>query len=102
MSCSAPEMPASRLLKSCARPPVSWPTASIFCAWRSASSVFSSSEVRSVTRCSSWSFRVRSMAMARSRSASTARRSSTSISTPGKLMGVPSAVWSTRPFASIQ
>ena len=24
----------SRLLKSCAMPPVSWPTASIFCAWR--------------------------------------------------------------------
>ena len=28
----------SRLLKSCATPPVSWPTASIFCAWRSSSS----------------------------------------------------------------
>ena len=28
----------SRLLKSCATPPVSWPTASIFCAWRSSCS----------------------------------------------------------------
>ena len=27
-------MMVSRLLKSCATPPVSWPTASIFCAWR--------------------------------------------------------------------
>ena len=33
-----PLMPVSRLLKSCAMPPVSWPTASIFCDWRSASS----------------------------------------------------------------
>ena len=32
-----PVMPVSRLLKSCAMPPVSWPTASIFCDWRSAS-----------------------------------------------------------------
>ena len=32
-------MTVSRLLKSCATPPVSWPIASIFCAWRSASSV---------------------------------------------------------------
>ena len=39
ISSRLPMMPASRLLKSCARPPVSWPTASIFCAWRSASSV---------------------------------------------------------------
>jgi hypothetical protein len=30
-----PVTPASMLLKSCARPPVSWPTASIFCDWRS-------------------------------------------------------------------
>ena len=29
------------LLKSCATPPVSWPTASIFCDWRSISSVAS-------------------------------------------------------------
>jgi hypothetical protein len=29
-------MTASRLLKSCAIPPVSWPTASIFCDWVSA------------------------------------------------------------------
>ena len=33
-------MICSRLLKSCATPPVSWPTASIFWAWRSASSAF--------------------------------------------------------------
>ena len=46
-------MPVSRLLKSCAMPPVSWPTASIFCAWRSASSAACSSAVRSSTRCSS-------------------------------------------------
>ena len=38
ISSRLPEMPASRLLKSCAMPPVSWPTASIFCAWRSCSS----------------------------------------------------------------
>ena len=31
-------MMVSRLLKSCATPPVSCPTASIFCAWRSCSS----------------------------------------------------------------
>ena len=36
-----PMMTVSRLLKSCAMPPVSWPTASIFCAWRSACSVIS-------------------------------------------------------------
>ena len=36
---SDPTMPCSRLLKSWAMPPVSWPTASIFCDWRSASSV---------------------------------------------------------------
>ena len=34
-------MAVSRLLKSCAMPPVSRPTASIFCDWRSASSVAS-------------------------------------------------------------
>ncbi len=33
-----PMMTVSRLLKSCATPPVSWPTASIFCAWRSCAS----------------------------------------------------------------
>ncbi len=38
ISSSEPEMPASRLLTSCARPPVSRPTASIFCDTRSASS----------------------------------------------------------------
>ena len=40
ISSRLPEMPASRLLKSCARPPVSWPTASIFWLWRSASSAW--------------------------------------------------------------
>ncbi len=34
---SEPIMPCSRLLKSCAMPPVSWPTASIFCDCRNAS-----------------------------------------------------------------
>jgi hypothetical protein len=33
-----PEITMRRLLKSCATPPVSWPMASIFCAWRSTSS----------------------------------------------------------------
>ena len=42
-------MPVSRLLKSCAMPPVSWPTASIFCDWRSASSVSISAWVRAAT-----------------------------------------------------
>ncbi len=32
-------MMASRLLKSCATPPASWPTTSIFWAWRSRSSL---------------------------------------------------------------
>ena len=43
---------ASRLLKSCATPLVSWPSDSIFCAWRSASSAVRSrswSRSRSVT-----------------------------------------------------
>ena len=51
-----PSTMVRRLLKSCATPPVSWPTASIFCAWRSDSSTFlrasfsaSSSRVRSLT-----------------------------------------------------
>ena len=95
-------MPVSRLLKSCASPPVSWPTASIFCDCRSCSSARISSAVRSVTRCSSVSLRLRSKAVARARSASTARRSSTSISTPGKLCGVPSGAWVTWPLASNQ
>ena len=34
-----PMMTVSRLLKSCATPPVSWPIASIFCDWRNASSI---------------------------------------------------------------
>ena len=33
-----PWMTVSRLLKSCAMPPVSWPSACILCAWRSCSS----------------------------------------------------------------
>ena len=35
-----PMMAVSMLLKSCAIPPVSWPIASIFCEWRSASSAW--------------------------------------------------------------
>ena len=46
-------MMVSRLLKSCAMPPVSWPTASIFCACRSASSTFSRSLMALATRASS-------------------------------------------------
>ena len=38
ISSRLPEMPARRLLKSWASPPVSWPTASIFWLWRSCSS----------------------------------------------------------------
>ena len=38
-----PSTTVSRLLKSCATPPVSWPTASIRCAWRSAASARSRS-----------------------------------------------------------
>ncbi len=45
ISSMAPMMPVSRLLKSWARPPVSWPTASIFCACRSRVSVFSRSAI---------------------------------------------------------
>ena len=39
----------SRLLKSCATPPASWPTASIFCAWRSCSSSWRRSSTSSAT-----------------------------------------------------
>ena len=45
----------SRLLKSCATPPVSWPIVSIFCAWRNCSCAFSraaTSFIRSAVRCS--------------------------------------------------
>ncbi|MNL24156.1 hypothetical protein D3C87_1455800 [compost metagenome] len=38
-------IPVSMLLKSWAMPPVSWPTASIFCAWRNASSARSRSNI---------------------------------------------------------
>ena len=56
-----PRITVSKLLKSCATPPVSWPIVSIFCAWRSRSSVccrcFTSSATRSssvsLTACSS-------------------------------------------------
>ncbi len=41
-------MIASKLLKSCARPPVNWPTASIFCDWRNCARCVSISR-RSVT-----------------------------------------------------
>ena len=44
LSCSRqPVMAANRLLKSCASPPVSWPSASIFCAWKGCSRERSSS-----------------------------------------------------------
>ena len=46
-----PVMTVSRLLKSWAMPPVSWPTASIFCDWRSASSACSRSAIAAATRC---------------------------------------------------
>lgn len=72
---SAPEMPASKLLKSWARPPVSWPTASIFCDWRSFSSACMSMAVRSATRCSSVSLRARSLASASRRTSSAMVRS---------------------------
>ena len=48
-----PRMTVSMLLKSCAMPPDSRPTASIFCAWRSACSVAS----RRLTSCCSRSVR---------------------------------------------
>jgi hypothetical protein len=51
------------LLKSCAMPPVSWPTASIFCACRSVSSAAISSAVRSATRRSSSSAASRASVM---------------------------------------
>ena len=48
-------MTVSRLLKSWAMPPVSWPTASIFCDWRSVSSAsrrsFASASSRSTKCC---------------------------------------------------
>ncbi len=77
ISSRLPEMPASRLLKSCASPPVSWPTASIFCDWRSASSTRSrsSASVRSLSF-ASVSSRVRSATFASS--TSLARRSASS------------------------
>ena len=56
-SCKPLANTASRLLKSCATPPVSWPSDSIFCAWRSASSAFrrrSWSRRRSVTSYTNW------------------------------------------------
>ena len=49
-SSSEPMMPVRRLLKSCAMPPVSWPTASIFCDWRSASSACLRSAIASAMR----------------------------------------------------
>ncbi len=47
--CTVPLTIMSRLLKSCATPPVSWPMASRRCAWRSASSAISR---RSASSCS--------------------------------------------------
>ncbi|MCY1422329.1 hypothetical protein D9M71_380060 [compost metagenome] len=53
-------MPVSMLLKSWAMPPVSWPTASIFCAWRKASSARSRSNISFCRRSlASASWRVR-------------------------------------------
>ena len=49
---SPPMTGVSRLLKSWAMPPVSWPTASIFCAWRSASSARSRSPTSACSRSS--------------------------------------------------
>ena len=40
-----PMMIVSKLLKSCATPPVSWPTASTFCDWRNRYSISSRSEI---------------------------------------------------------
>ncbi|KRC17935.1 hypothetical protein ASE31_28480 [Acidovorax sp. Root217] len=98
-------MPCSRLLKSCAMPPVSWPTASIFCAWRSASSCRRSCWLRSATCDSSvalsvcsatsalrrssisrWAAsnrRALSMAMAASAASRATERSERSVNTPG-------------------
>ena len=74
----------SRLLKSCATPPVSWPMVSIFCAWRNCSCAFSraaTSFIRSAVRCSTRcsSVAVNSASAVRS-AASCASRFSRSIS----------------------
>ena len=45
-----PSTAISRLLKSCATPPVSWPIASTFCDWRSCASTRSRSAICSVSR----------------------------------------------------
>ena len=52
-SCRLPPMTCRTLLKSCATPPVSLPTASIFCAWRSCASASACSATAAATRCSS-------------------------------------------------
>ncbi len=84
-----PSTAIRRLLKSCATPPVSWPIISVFCTWRSCSSVrlrcsisasttawaAFSSAVRSATRVSSTSLRPRI-------SSSALRRAVTSLATP--------------------
>ena len=74
----------SRLLKSCATPPVSWPIVSIFCAWRNCSCAFSraaTSFIRSAVRCSTRCSRVAvSSASAVRSAASCASRFSRSIS----------------------
>ena len=65
----------SRLLKSCATPPVSWPTASIFCDCRSASSAMARSSTASATRLSRVAFNSRSSASRACSSSSRARAS---------------------------
>ena len=63
----------SKLLKSCAMPPVNWPTASIFCACRKLSSTFSRSAISVLSAASaSASAFVRSSTCASSSSAARA------------------------------
>ena len=52
-----PRMMDSRLLKSCAIPPASWPTASSFCAWRSISSERESASLVWACSTSAWANR---------------------------------------------
>ena len=79
ISSSEPEMPASRLLKSCAKPPVSWPTASIFCDWRKASSVAARSRKAVSMRSRSVALSSRKAASLRLRSAALRALAATSL-----------------------
>ena len=76
-----PNTAMSRLLKSCAIPPVSWPIVSSFCASNSCASACSRSRVRSSIRCSSSSFSRCSCAAEASKAAvrSATRRSSSCV-----------------------